>query len=72
VKLVEVLRKDYLSTRLSYRLATYVRFTLMIVDEIGYLPLTREESNLFYQFVSSRYERKSTIYTSNKSFSEWE
>lgn len=72
MKLVEVLRKDYLSTRLSYRLATYVRFTLMIVDEIGYLPLTREESNLFYQFVSSRYERKSTIYTSNKSFSEWE
>jgi DNA replication protein DnaC len=72
VKLVEVLRKDFLSTRLSFRLATYVRFTLMIVDEIGYLPLTREESNLFFQFVSSRYERKSTIYTSNKSFSEWE
>ncbi len=72
MKLVEVLRKDFLSTRLSFRLATYVRFTLMIVDEIGYLPLTREESNLFFQFVSSRYERKSTIYTSNKSFSEWE
>jgi DNA replication protein DnaC len=33
--------------------------------------LTREESNLFFQFVSSRYEKRSTIYTSNKSFSEW-
>jgi len=43
----------------------------MIVDEIGYLPLIREESNLFFQFVSSRYEKRSTIYTSNKSFSEW-
>ena len=43
----------------------------MIVDEIGYLPLTREESNLFFQFVSSRYEKRSTIYTSNKSFTEW-
>ena len=43
----------------------------MIADEIGYLPLTREESNLFFQFVSSRYEKHSTIYTSNKSFSEW-
>ena len=41
------------------------------MDEIGYLPLTREESNLFFQFVSSRYEKRSTIYTSNKSFSEW-
>ena len=30
----------------------------MIVDEIGYLPLTREESNLFFQFVSSRYEKR--------------
>ena len=43
----------------------------MIVDEIGYLPLSREELNLFFQFVSSRYEQRSTIYTSNKSFSEW-
>ena len=33
-------------------------------------PLSREESNLFFQFVSSRYEKRSTIYTSNKSFSE--
>ncbi|WMT43664.1 MAG: ATP-binding protein [Cuniculiplasma divulgatum] len=53
------------------RIKTYSRFRLMIVDEIGYLPLTREESNLFFQFVSSRYEKRSTIYTSNKSFSEW-
>jgi DNA replication protein DnaC len=71
VKLVQILRKDFLSSKLSYRLATYARFPLMIVDEMGYLPLTREESNLFFQFVSSRYEKHSTIYTSNKSFSEW-
>ena len=50
---------------------TYSRFSVMIVDKIGYLPLTREESNVFFQFVSSRYEKHSTIYTSNKSFSEW-
>ncbi|WMT50649.1 MAG: IS21-like element helper ATPase IstB [Ferroplasma sp.] len=71
VKLVQTLKKDYDLKRLEYRIKTYSRFKLMIVDEIGYLPLTREESNLFFQFVSSRYERKSTIYTSNKSFSEW-
>jgi DNA replication protein DnaC len=71
VKLVQILKKDFLLSRLSYRLATYPRFPVMIVDEIGYLPLTREESNLFFQFVSSRYEKHSTIYTSNKSFSEW-
>ncbi len=41
----------------------------MIVDEIGHLPLIREECNLFFQFVFSRYENRTTIYTSNKSFS---
>jgi DNA replication protein DnaC len=71
VKLVQTLKRDYDLKRLEYRIKTYSRFRLMIVDEIGYLPLTREESNLFFQFVSSRYERRSTIYTSNKSFSEW-
>ena len=71
MKLVQILKKDFLSSRLSYRLATYSRFPLMIVDEIGYLPLSKEESNLFFQFVSSRYERQATIYTSNKSYGEW-
>ena len=63
--------RDYDLKRLEYRIKTYSRFRLMIVDEIGYLPLTGEESNLFFQFVSSLYEKRSTIYTSNKSFSEW-
>ena len=70
MKLVQVLKKDYDLRRMEYRIKTYSRFRLMMVDEIGYLPLTREESNLFFQFVSSRYEKRSTIFTSNKSFSE--
>ena len=71
VKLVQVLKKDFDEARLNYRLSTYSKFHLMIVDEIGYLPLTIEESNLFFQFVSSRYESRANMYTSNKSFSEW-
>ena len=71
VKLVQTFKKDYDLKRLEYRIQTYSRFKLMIVDEIGYLPLAREESNLFFQFVSSRYEKRCTIYTSNKAFSEW-
>lgn len=71
MKLVQVLKKDYNLRRLDYRIKTYSRFRLMIVDETGYLPLTREESNLLFQFVSSRYEKRSTLYTSNKEFSEW-
>ncbi|MGP6293586.1 ATP-binding protein [Caldiplasma sukawensis] len=70
MKLVQTLKKDYDLKRLEYRIRTYSRFKLMILDEIGYLPLTREESNLFFQLVLTRYEKRSTIYTGNKSFSE--
>ena len=71
MKLVQVQKRDYDLKRLEYRIKTYPRFRLMIVDEIGYLPFTREESNLFFQFFSSRYKKRATIYTSNKSFTEW-
>ncbi|OWP56274.1 MAG: hypothetical protein B2I17_06740 [Thermoplasmatales archaeon B_DKE] len=71
VKLVQSLRKEYLRDRLNVLLRSYSRYALKIVDEIGYLPLNREESNLLFQLVSHRYEKSSTIFTSNKSFSEW-
>ena len=71
VKLAQSLRKEYQRDRLNIMLRNYARYPLMIVDEIGYLPLNREESNLLFQLVSYRYERASTIFTSNKSFSEW-
>jgi DNA replication protein DnaC len=41
------------------------------VDEVGYTPVTREECNLFFRFVSHRYEKASTIITSNKAFIDW-
>ncbi len=44
---------------------------VLIVDEIGYLPLMREEASLFFQLVVRRYERASMIVTSNKSFLDW-
>ena len=72
VKLVQILKKDFDTSRINYRMTTYSKFSIMIVDEIGYLPMTREEPSLFFQFVSYRYERRSSIYTSNKSFSEWD
>ena len=70
-KLVSLLKADAKVDNLGIRLKAYGKFPLMIVDEIGYLPLSREESNLFFQFVSRRYEIASTVYTSNKRFSEW-
>jgi DNA replication protein DnaC len=50
----------------------YIRSALVVVDEVGYVPISRQEAHLFFQFISRRYERASTLITSNKSFSEWE
>ena len=52
-------------------LKNFILPSVLILDEIGYLPLDREGSNLFFQIVSKRYERGSIILTSNKSFGEW-
>lgn len=50
---------------------SYYKSGLVVVDEVGYRPITREESHLFFQFISGRYEKAGTIITSNKSFTEW-
>jgi len=44
---------------------------LLVVDEIGYLPLGREEANLFFNMVAKRYERGSMVLTSNLPFAQW-
>ena len=47
-------------------------YKLLIVDEIGYLPMGREQANLFFQVVARRYERGSLILTSNLTFGSWD
>ncbi|HQO27152.1 MAG TPA: IS21-like element helper ATPase IstB [Acidobacteriota bacterium] len=49
----------------------YRRSALVVVDEVGYTPVTLNQAHLFFRFVASRYERASLILTSNKSFAEW-
>ncbi len=57
--------------RLTRRLAVLSYPSLLVVDEIGYLPVTQTGAVLFFQLISRRYERASTVLTSNKSFEEW-
>ena len=54
------------------RVKPYLTASLVVVDEVGYLPVNANEAHLFFQFVSSRYEKASTIITSNKSFIDWQ
>lgn len=57
--------------RLGHRLKTLVFPSLLVVDEIGYLPVSRTGAMLFFQLMARRYEHASTVLTSNKSFGEW-
>ena len=57
--------------RLAHRLRTLVFPSLMIIDEIGYLPISRTGAMLFFQLLTRRYEHASTILTSNKGFEDW-
>lgn len=50
----------------------YLSSSLVIVDEVGYLPVATQEAYLFFQFISYRYEKSSLIITSNKSFADWQ
>ena len=57
--------------RLASKLRTYLRPHVLVLDEVGYQPLGREEANLVFQMISKRYEKGAIVLTSNKAFSEW-
>lgn len=69
--LITSLEEAQASGKLSHRLKTLTYPALLVVDEIGYLPITRNGAMLFFQLMARRYETASTVLTSNKSFEEW-
>jgi DNA replication protein DnaC len=70
-ELVASLAKAEREGQLTQRIRFLTRNALLIIDEIGYLPITPGGANLFFQLINSRYERGSLILTSNRGFSEW-
>lgn len=65
------LKKAKLENRLETRLKHYAKYKLLIIDEIGYLPIDAEDAKLFFQLIDLRYEAKSTILTTNANFKSW-
>jgi DNA replication protein DnaC len=65
---------DYLSEGsepVSSKLRVFLRPKLLVIDEVGYLPLGRDAATWFFELVSRRYERGSIVLTSNKSYGDW-
>ena len=69
--LIATLTKAHGDGRLDEKLKFYTTPRLLIIDEIGYLPIDRQGANLFFQLISRRYERGPMILTSNQSFGAW-
>ena len=69
--LVQDLSKANREGKLEQRMRLYVRPKVLIIDEVGYLPLDPVGATTFFQLVSARYERGSIILTSNKSYTDW-
>jgi DNA replication protein DnaC len=69
--LIAVLSKAASEGRLDEKLKLYTVPRLLIIDEIGYLPIDRQGANLFFQLISRRYEKGPMILTSNQSFGAW-
>jgi len=69
--LVDDLGRAYREGRLDRRMKVYLAPKVLIVDEMGYLPLDELGATIFFQLVSARYERGSIILTSNKSYGDW-
>lgn len=69
--LIQSLKKAYEENRLESKLKNFTKYRLLIIDEIGYLPIDKVGANLFFQLIAKRYERNSTIITTNQPFSKW-
>ncbi len=71
VGLIESLEAARAAGQLARRLRVLSHPALLIVDEIGYLPVSRDGAVLFFQLINHRYEHASTVLTSNKGFEDW-
>jgi DNA replication protein DnaC len=69
--LITSLEEAHAAGKLLHRMKTLTYPSLLVVDEIGYLPVTRTGAMHFFQLMSRRYEQASTVLTSNKTFEEW-
>ena len=69
---IEILDRADVDRKAGFRLRYLRKCQLVIVDEIGYTPITKQQANRFFSFVSDAYERTSMVFTTNKEITQWE
>ena len=69
--MVAALQAAHLEGTAAYKLRTYLSPSVLVIDELGYLPLDQASANWIFQVVSRRYEKGSIVLTSNRGFGDW-
>ena len=69
--LIDNLKKAYNENRLEARIKFYCKYKVLIIDEMGFLPIDKLGANILFQLINKRYEKSTTIITTNKSFTKW-
>lgn len=69
--LMHQLKKALDENRLETRMKFFAKYKVLIIDELGYLPVDKDSANLFFQLIARRYEKHCTIITTNQPFSKW-
>jgi len=69
--LISNLKKAHSENRFINRLNHYSKYKVLIIDEMGFLPIDNEGANMLFQLINKRYENHSTIITTNKPFGKW-
>lgn len=69
--LIQLLKMAEIQRTAGHRVNRIMKSDLLIIDEIGYTPISRPEANLFFSLISELYEKTSIIITSNKDFNSW-
>lgn len=69
--LMNQLKNALHENRLETRMKFFAKYKVLIIDEIGYMPIDQDSANLFFQLIARRYEKNSTIITTNTPFSKW-
>jgi DNA replication protein DnaC len=71
VGMIQALEAAHINGTLKREMRRYTSATCLAVDELGYLPVDRQGADLLFQVISARYERNSTIITTNRAFRDW-
>jgi DNA replication protein DnaC len=71
IDIINTLSAAKTTGRLKQEMKKYAKPSLLIVDELGYLPIDKSGADLLFQVISIRYEHGSTLMTSNRAFKDW-